>query len=78
MSSKVSGRNYAVPNNNSTKADLSRGVTAADGTTKAKIERAALALFTQRGVDGVLSSADAAGYQLEQIRRILTEFEVKN
>ncbi len=30
-----------------------RGVSAADGTTKAKIERAALLLFAQQGVDGV-------------------------
>ncbi len=30
-----------------------RGVTAADNTTKARIERAALSLFCERGVDGV-------------------------
>lgn len=30
-----------------------RGVSAADGTTKAKIERAALMLFAEHGVDGV-------------------------
>lgn len=33
--------------------DAARGVSAADGTTKARIERAALVLFTERGVDGV-------------------------
>ena len=33
--------------------DAARGVSAADGTTKARIERAALILFTERGVDGV-------------------------
>jgi AcrR family transcriptional regulator len=33
--------------------DASRGVSAVDGSTKAKIERAALSLFTERGVDGV-------------------------
>ena len=33
--------------------DTSRGVNATDGSTKAKIERAALVLFTERGVDGV-------------------------
>ena len=39
-----------------------RGVTAADnGTTKARIERAALALFCERGVDGV-SIKEIAGY----------------
>jgi len=34
-------------------AEAGRGVTAVDGSTKAKIERAALVLFAQRGVDGV-------------------------
>lgn len=34
-------------------AEAARGVSAADGTTKARIERAALTLFTERGVDGV-------------------------
>lgn len=33
--------------------EMMRGVCAVDGTTKAKIERAALSLFAQRGVDGV-------------------------
>ncbi len=33
--------------------DKLRGVSAADGTTKAKIERAALILFARHGVDGV-------------------------
>lgn len=35
-----------------TKNDM-RGVSATDGTTKAKIERAALILFAEHGVDGV-------------------------
>ena len=30
-----------------------RGVSAVDGTTKAKIERAALTLFAEHGIDGV-------------------------
>ena len=40
-----------------------RGVTAADGSAKAKIERAALVLFAQNGVDGVSTRdiATAAG-----------------
>ena len=33
--------------------EAGRGVTALDGTTKARIERSALALFCERGVDGV-------------------------
>lgn len=32
---------------------MMRGVSAADGTTKARIERAALTLFAEHGVDGV-------------------------
>lgn len=32
---------------------ITRGVSAADGTTKARIERAALTLFAEHGVDGV-------------------------
>lgn len=42
-------------------ADAARGVNAADGTTKARIERAALVLFTERGVDGV-SIKEVASY----------------
>lgn len=34
-------------------AEQMRGVSAADGTTKAKIERAALNLFAEHGIDGV-------------------------
>ena len=43
--------------------DQKRGVTAADGSMKAKVERAALELFAREGVDGVSikSLADAAG-----------------
>lgn len=37
----------------SLKYDAGRGVIAQDGTTKARIERAALSLFMERGVDGV-------------------------
>jgi len=33
--------------------EADRGITAADGSTKARIERAALSLFVERGVDGV-------------------------
>ncbi len=38
-----------------------RGVTAADGTTKARIERAAVMLFAQLGIDAVTTRAIAAG-----------------
>ena len=38
-----------------------RGVTAADGTTKAKLERAALALFVEHGVDAATTRDIAAG-----------------
>lgn len=37
-----------------------RGVSAADGTTKAKIERAALNLFAEHGIDGVSTKQIAA------------------
>lgn len=37
-----------------------RGVSAADGTTKAKIERAALTLFAENGIDGVSTKQIAA------------------
>lgn len=33
--------------------EMDRGITAVDGSTKARIERAALTLFVERGVDGV-------------------------
>ena len=42
-----------APKHNDFVSDAARGVSAADGTTKARIERAALILFTERGVDGV-------------------------
>lgn len=38
---------------NTTVPDTDRGVTAPVGSTKARIERAALTLFVERGVDGV-------------------------
>lgn len=41
--------------------ETARGVTSVDGTTKAKIERAALTLFSERGVDGV-SIKEIASY----------------
>lgn len=43
--------------------EAARGVSAVDGTNKAKIERAALTLFAEHGVDGVStkSIAQAAG-----------------
>jgi len=37
-----------------------RGIAAIDGTTKARIERAALTLFTQEGIDGVSTKRIAA------------------
>ena len=43
-----------------TKSEIARGVTAVDGTTKAKIERAALALFVVKGVDGATTREIAA------------------
>lgn len=42
------------------KARALRGVSAKDGTTKAKIERAALHLFAEHGVDGVSTKQIAA------------------
>lgn len=42
------------------KAKSLRGVSAKDGTTKAKIERAALHLFAEHGVDGVSTKQIAA------------------
>lgn len=50
-----------IRENNTYVTDVARGVSAADGTTKAKIERAALSLFTERGVDGV-SIKEVAAY----------------
>ena len=41
-------------------ADEVRGVSAADGTSKAKIERAALWLFSEHGIDGVSTKSIAA------------------
>lgn len=41
--------------------DEATGVTAAPGTTKARIERAALALFVDKGVDAVTTREIAAG-----------------
>ena len=54
----MSGKSYDNP-----AYDLGRGVSAVDGTNKAKIERAALTLFAAQGVDGVStkSIAQAAG-----------------
>ena len=51
-----------------------RGVTAADGSAKAKIERAALILFAQHGVDGVSTRdiANAAGVSEGLIYRHFT------
>lgn len=42
------------------KAEAARGVIAADGTTKARIERAAATLFAQSGVDAVTTREIAA------------------
>jgi len=39
--------------------DPARGVSAVDGTNKAKIERAALSLFAEHGVDGVSTKSIA-------------------
>lgn len=38
---------------NNTVLEAGRGISATDGSTKARIERAALTLFVERGVDGV-------------------------
>ncbi len=40
--------------------DTARGVTAADGSAKAKIERAAVWLFSEHGIDGVSTKSIAA------------------
>jgi len=46
--------------------EAGRGVVAADGTTKARIERAALALFCERGVDGVSVKEIAAHARISE------------
>lgn len=43
-----------------------RGVTAADGSTKARIERAAVALFAERGVDAVSIREIAAAADISE------------
>ena len=44
-----------------------RGVTAVDGTAKARIERAALVLFSQNGVDAVSTREIAAAAQVAAV-----------
>lgn len=48
------------------KASQMRGVSAADGTTKAKIERAALTLFAEHGIDGVSTKQIAAHAEISE------------
>jgi hypothetical protein len=43
-----------------------RGVTAVDGTAKARIERAALVLFAQNGVDAVSTREIASAAQVAE------------
>jgi len=46
--------------------DPSRGISAADGTNKAKIERAAVWLFSEHGVDGVSTKSIAAQAEVSE------------
>lgn len=48
------------------KIDTARGVSAVDGTTKAKLERAALELFVEKGIDGVTTREIAAAAGLSE------------
>ena len=48
------------------KAETIRGITAKDGSTKARIERAALVLFAERGVDAVTTREIAAACEISE------------